>query len=270
VFALDSFCSTGPTLTKSDNPLLHHRNHCICKSLGFLTGGNRFWSAFQGFFVVHGGILCPQHHGLPQGSPIWRYRLASGPCVRIHKWVSRRATGDATDLGLVVAISSALSIPFIIVAFQINLFIALWHRLTRKVLRCKFLYQPWRIFLAFGKILVKVVLIGPLLYFARRHRGRWDAESDTRNFCHGDGLSEVASTNSSSSLHRRFPEDNSWDQPAVSRFIRVPLRARGRQQRTIAFPDGYAWLRAALLRRTASDHLSDCTGSLVQKKEGLE
>jgi hypothetical protein len=41
VLALESFCFTGPTLNKSDNPLLHHRNHSVCKSLSFLTGGNR-------------------------------------------------------------------------------------------------------------------------------------------------------------------------------------------------------------------------------------
>jgi hypothetical protein len=111
----------------------------------------------------------------------------------------------------------------------------------RRLLR-KFLYQLWSIFLAVGKVLLKVVLIGPLLCYAwrrrRRRRRGWDTESDPESFYLGDRLGEVSSASSSSSLDRRFSdEDNSWDQRAVRRFIRVPLRVRGRRRQTIIFED---------------------------------
>jgi hypothetical protein len=134
-----------------------------------------------------------------------------------------------------------LSIPFIIIAFQINLVIAGWRKFTHDDLPrlwlyfCKLLHRLW-----YGKILVKVGLIRLPLDYAWRRRRR-DAESDTSYFYGGDRLSEVTGASSSSSLHRRVPdEDNSWDQPAVSRFIRVPPRARGRRQRTVALPEEYA------------------------------
>ena len=135
-----------------------------------------------------------------------------------------------------------LSIPFIIIAFYINLVIAGWRKFTHEDLPrlwfhfCKLLHQLWN-----GKILVKVGLIRLPLDYARRRGRRRDAESDTGYFYGGDRLSEVTGASSSSSLHRRvLDEDNGWDQPAVSRFIRVAPRARGRRQRTVALPEEYA------------------------------
>jgi hypothetical protein len=118
-----------------------------------------------------------------------------------------------------------LSIPLILVAFYINPVIAGWRKFTHEHLPS--LYELPR------QLWDKKKLVNL--------DWRGDTESDTIYFYGGDRSIEVTSASGSSSLHHQvLDEDDSWDRPAVSRFIRVPLRARGRRQRTVALPEEYA------------------------------